>query len=1007
MAPAEREAMLAAEPDDEVRKEVARLLAINPVHAMIDNPVMSPEYLDRFTNRAALLSEGELLGTRYLVEKRIASGGMGDVYAAYDKDLRERIAIKTIRPDIIANPAIVARFRREISLARRVSHPNVCRVFDLSQDQRSSDGRRVDFLTMELVEGETLSQLIKREAPMGFETARPLLEQICAGLAAAHDAGVVHRDFKGSNVLIARRPDGTLRAAVTDFGLARSVTVDGVSHESNTGLAGGTPAYMAPEQMEGRTVGPKADLYALGIVMYEMATGTAPHGGDSPLQIAVRRVTERPQAPRHVNPDIDPRWEEAILRCLEYKPEARPANARAVAALFGQERPLFTVPRWRMPRWMMPTLAGAVVVAGAAWWLWTRPPAHSEEALKWYRRGTDLLMDGAYSSARMSLEEALKHEKGFGAARARLADTFYELDMPDDAKREIGLASSADRRESLLIDGIRYSLQGKFPEALEKMSARVKQSNTSETLLDRARVLDRADRLDEAISAFQDVLQRDASNPGALLRLAQRLQAKGSRRDDALKALDAAHEVYRKSASLEGQAAVMLTRAELSEDKLAEAEEIAAKAEVLATQASSATLSVRAKLAQARYAAYQGHTDRSQQLAAEATDFATANGQAAAAAAGLMALAEIPYRKADYAKAAIGFREALNLAQRYGLSRTAAQSKQKLGDTLTRDHQIPEGLGFLEESRSYFATNGYSIEALRCRQIMADAIGRLNHETSKGIELQQGILKEALALPGAESLATRIRTSLGWLLNEAGQYPEAVKNLEEVVRAHVADGNRARLQYAQIQLGRMLTKLGRLTEAQSLFDGVLKDPAQSAYRAPAEFWSVLILVSRGNDEQALARLLKMEKETSDPQVRLAVQYRLCSLTAGMGTTQEAERRCTRLIPLTSAEEGEFGNLAVAITELRMTQKRWNEATQWGTRLDQWAVAHNDPEFRLLAPILLAEAFAKSGKEAERARMASVWIQRSSELEKSWGAENVKGMVSQPAFSRHFAAVRNR
>lgn len=271
----------------------------------------------------SMCAAGDVLAGRYRIVRFIARGGMGEVYEAEDTELRERVALKTIRPEIASDEASIARFKREMQLARKVTHPNVDRSFDLGYHGRTG-ADAITFLTMELLEGETLSDRLKRTGRMDTTEALPLVEQMVAAMAAAHKVGIVHRDFKSANVMLVPSEDGT-RAVVTDFGLARG-PARGDSTATASGAILGTPDTMAPEQVEGGAITPATDIYSLGIVLYQMVTGALPFAGDSPLAIAIKRLKEAPSSPRVHVPDLDPRWEAVILRCLERNPGDRFQN---------------------------------------------------------------------------------------------------------------------------------------------------------------------------------------------------------------------------------------------------------------------------------------------------------------------------------------------------------------------------------------------------------------------------------------------------------------------------------------------------------------------------------------------------------------------------------------------------------------------------------------------------------------------------------------------------------
>jgi len=259
-------------------------------------------------------SAGSLVAGRYRVVRFIAAGGMGEVYEAEDQELGGRVALKTLRPEITGDPQSVERFKQEIALARQVTHRNVCRIFDVGWHREGSapDAPGVAFLTMELLAGETLADLLRREGPLPVARAVPLLRQMADALTAAHAAGVIHRDFKSANVVLEPTEMG-VRAVVTDFGLARTGMSTG---KTDAGEIVGTPDYMAPEQLEGGAVSPATDVYAFGVVMCEMFTGQRSLAGDRPKDRSGTPDREKVAGEaRGAVPGA--RWASLMGRCLE------------------------------------------------------------------------------------------------------------------------------------------------------------------------------------------------------------------------------------------------------------------------------------------------------------------------------------------------------------------------------------------------------------------------------------------------------------------------------------------------------------------------------------------------------------------------------------------------------------------------------------------------------------------------------------------------------------------
>ena len=269
------------------------------------------------------LAPGQIVAGRFEILRFINSGGMGEVYEAWDSDLQERIALKTIRPEIASSPFVIERFKREVKQARGVSQVNVCRVYEVFAHTQGT-GDRIWFLTMELLEGRTLSECLRQRGPFAAKQALELIEQMVAGLTAAHELGIVHRDFKSSNVMLVDVTEGRTRAVVTDFGLALNVL-----RERRGGLETsreGTLQYMAPEQERDGQVGFAADQYALGVVMCEMLTSQRPPRPDSRGRVLLPSAR------------LSPRWEAVISRCLEFRPEDRFKEVRDVISALKPER---------------------------------------------------------------------------------------------------------------------------------------------------------------------------------------------------------------------------------------------------------------------------------------------------------------------------------------------------------------------------------------------------------------------------------------------------------------------------------------------------------------------------------------------------------------------------------------------------------------------------------------------------------------------------------------------
>jgi serine/threonine protein kinase len=314
--------------DDPGSEEVRRQLTGQENAASFLSTVPFIDYRQPVNQPKKRFAPGEVLAERFRIVGFIAAGGMGEVYEAEDLTLKENVAIKTIRPEVLQQDHALARFKREVQLARRVTHPNICRVFDLFWHKRTEGTSEIAivFVSMELLKGETLSEHIRRAGRFTAEEALPLINQIASGLEAAHRAGVVHRDLKPGNViLVPDREENRIRCVVTDFGLALRAGVEGNKSVDLMATQGdfGTPAYMAPEQIEGKEVTKLADIYALGLIIYEMVTGKHAYPADTPLASAARRLCDSIESPNRFAPELGAHGEQAIIRCLKRDPGAR------------------------------------------------------------------------------------------------------------------------------------------------------------------------------------------------------------------------------------------------------------------------------------------------------------------------------------------------------------------------------------------------------------------------------------------------------------------------------------------------------------------------------------------------------------------------------------------------------------------------------------------------------------------------------------------------------------
>ncbi len=269
---------------------------------------------------------GQTLDEKYLIERRLGEGGMGAVYRARHLLMDRPVAIKVLHDNLVEDEAARIRFQREARAAVRLKHQNAVAVTDFGE----TSGGYV-YIVMELLEGPTLREILAKEAPIETARAISMMLQASAAVAVAHDAGIIHRDLKPANIIVTQRPEVPAVVKVLDFGVAKLAagTLDddeGTITLRQAGSLIGTPRYMAPEQYNGHELTPAADVYSLGVILYEMLTGMAPFTGSSPVEIAAKHVNNPPHSPRKIVAAIPEDVERVVLHALEKQPEDRPAN---------------------------------------------------------------------------------------------------------------------------------------------------------------------------------------------------------------------------------------------------------------------------------------------------------------------------------------------------------------------------------------------------------------------------------------------------------------------------------------------------------------------------------------------------------------------------------------------------------------------------------------------------------------------------------------------------------
>ena len=821
------------------------------------------------------LFAGQSLAGRYRVIRFIARGGMGEVFEAEDLELKERVALKVLLPEIANDAGAIARFMQEIRLSRKIAHPNVCRVFDLARHPADgSSAETVVFLSMELLEGETLARRIRSDGRMAADVALPILEQIAAGVDAAHQCGIIHRDLKPGNVMLT-----TSRTVVTDFGLARSFRAVGDSTVTMTAKLMGTPPFMAPELSTHHPATVASDVYAIGVMAFEMVTGVLP-GFKLPAQ-----------SPRSIVPELPPAWDRAIVRALDPDPLKRFMSAKEFVGALGQQGfPWLNAIKRR-------TVAAAaaslilLVGGGFGWRAWDRqrklPPP---EASAFYRTGIDDIHAGAYFAATKALDQAVRIAPRFGLAHARLAEAWNELELTEKATQEMLIArrediSSLPVPDRLQMEAIDRTITREFDSAIPKYEE-LWRLTVSKAAIDRdlGNLYDKAGKPAKALETLLRATQEDKRNAAPWVRLGALYSrnSEWSRSEDAFRRAD---ELYQLSSNLEGLTELQLQRGISANlrGSLAEASNYLRHAFETARLAGNIHQQLNAELRLATNAYLSGDSTAAERYSREALETARANQMDALATRGLVNLGNAYLRKRDFTGAETNYQEALALARHSQSRRLTALSQLSLAGLHDQLDRALDAAREAEDALAFYQNNRFARETLQCLTLLGRARSdRGDYEAAR--EWFQRALTAAEAAGDHLQMALA-HESIGTVLYDQQKY---IQSLEEFRIELMLSSDPQQAGYAALHSGEALWILGRYTEARMMLDRA----GAGAERYP----SLLLTIQKARADLALS-----ENQFAEAAVlaRMAL-----AAAAGTATIQEAQLR--RILGLSEVAAGNRG-----------------------------------------------------------------------------------------------------
>ena len=797
-------------PDDpDLRAEVERRVLDRSTATGLPLPVEG-----RFKH---MLAPGDVIADRYRITKLIGRGGMGEVYEARDLLLTEDVALKTLRGDLAGDESLLLRFQQEISIARKVTHPNVCRIFEVGI-HRSGTTAPLLFFAMELLHGHTLADRIRR-GRLTREEAFPIAVQLAEGLEAAHRAGIVHADFKSANVILVESAGG-VRAVITDFGVARvdssSTVVDDTRPVQDTIRVAGTLAYMSPEQLSGDRVTTASDIYSFGIVLFEMACGRRPFDDADLVKSAMLRVSGPPISARAYVPTLDDRWDAAITRCLQRDASRRFHSAGELANWFGDGR-WWDVRHWTPLDRIRGSIAAVLIAAAATGlWSWThRVYQPLPEAQRVYERGVNALYSMTYETARKALEQAVAIDPTFALAHASLARAYDELDYTDRAKDSMlrAVAAAQDSRLSESDDrklrALQFMVSRDYARAaplVEQIEGEAKGPDRAAAALESGWLAQQREGTDAAAAAFGRALTLDPSYAAAKLRLGFLFGRQGGKDEQALAAFGEAEGLYRAAGNIEGVTQTLLERANLLDRRNREKEALPVIADALtmARAVGNRYQEVRLRFIEAAAARDLGETERAATVVRDAIETALAENMDNLAANGQIDLGNIFLRADDFARAEPVFRRALDIARRAKVRRIEARAGVSLGSLLEQTRRPGEARPLVEAALTFYREAEYQRESVQAATILGGLHQQLG-ESLEGIRVLTEALRQAVRLQDRR-LEGQVRERLADCLTDRGDLAQAVAEYERASQLYgpTASGEAAR-ENAQRLRARMTT----------------------------------------------------------------------------------------------------------------------------------------------------------------------------------------------------------
>jgi serine/threonine protein kinase len=977
--------------------------------------------------------------SHYKIIERIGAGGMGEVFLAEDIRLDRKVAIKMLPAKSIGNEQAKKRLFREAKAAATLDHPNICSIYQVGEEADCA------FIVMQYVEGNTLSRIIKNNALSPLEVV-DIGIQASQALAEAHSRGVIHRDIKPQNVIVT--PRGQVK--ILDFGLAKIVRDEGnsgtaatESRLTDTGEVVGTVGYMSPEQLRDLPLDARSDIFSLGVLLYECATGKPAFLGSTKIQISLQVIEVDPKKPSECGANIPSELDNVILKAIAKNVEARYQSANALLAdlrkleamLQGSSlntRPLTPMPR-SVPSTASASLSGRikavplplkivsslVILATLVTWLGFSilrgsPDMPSSEARPWYEQGIRDMRAGTYYQASKELEHCIDLDSDFAPAHARLAAAYLEIDNSDRAMEELLKAlalapnrSSLTTQDSVYLDAVAATIRREFSRAIDyyrELADKAADSDKAGALVDLGRAYERNEQTDKAQENYLAATQKDPNSAAAFLRLAI---VYGRRQDPkAEQAFAEAQKYYDLMSNQEGMAEAFYQRGALLAKlkKLAEAKSSLEEALRLSKNlADNKYQLVKSQLQLSSVYYNEGNTELAKQLATEAIELAQRSRIQNLATNGLIDLGYTFLSRGEFSEARKYFQQALDFAQRDKAISSEARAMRALGSLNHQQGNTDEAISFLEKALHFYQPAGYRKEASSALLLLGRAyrdkgdyeaaFNNFNQTLSLATELNDQALMAA--------------SHSGIAILRGGEqeiYPEAIAHLDESYKINNSLGAKKDQGYDLMNKGSFLWRLGRYEEAQN----ALELAYSIANRPEANLKAVLAWVHLTNAQMALSQRRFAEAKSKGqealdvagseyPDVVLHAKYTIGLATALSGQAQAARKLCEEALAI--AKQVKISRLEssalLALAEVQLASNDLTHALATAKQAQAMFTKSGQQDSEWQAWLLAGRANQMVGNQAEAQACASRADSLCTGLQEKWGTESYKSYLHRP------------